>query len=127
MEDCSRADKAIRRWAYLFWVYPGSKEGLSMNVPDKLFIDMESRKLSANARLLLIDALRRANRQYPSPIDDLKTKRAIRLVYRDGHIGMTRPAFVKARTELRQAGFLARYRDEKTNRTNRDWFWLQSA
>jgi hypothetical protein len=98
-----------------------------MTIPDALFTDMESRNLPPHARLLLLDCIRRANRQYPSPIEDLKTKRALRVAYRDGRLGMSRMAFVKARKQLIATGFLSRRRDENSGRLNRDWFWLQAA
>lgn len=98
-----------------------------MTIPDSLFIDMESHGLPPHARLLLLDCIRRANRQYPSPVEDLKTKRAIRIVYRDGRLGMSRLAFNKARKNLMAAGYLSRARDEDRNKMSRDWFWLQSA
>lgn len=95
-----------------------------MTIPDGLFIDMESRNLPPNARLLLLDCFRRANKQYPTPVVDLKTKRALRIVYRDGRLGMSRRAFTKARKNLMQSGFLSRVREEKQDRLIRDWFWL---
>lgn len=112
-----------------------------MTIPDGIFFDMDSRRLSTQARLLLIDCFRRANRQYPTPVEDLATRRAIRIVYRDGCLGMTRPAFVKARNELLKAGFLGRVRNEngkvpvttgnlerdQRRQFARDWFWIGEA
>lgn len=112
-----------------------------MIIPDGIFLDMDSRRLSPQARLLLLDCIRRANRQYPTPVEDLKTKLVIRIVYRDGRLGMTRPAFVKARQELLRAGYLSQYRNENVKGLvctgnidrdgrrgyARDWFWLGAA
>lgn len=97
-----------------------------MTIPDGLFFDMDSRRLSPQARLLLVDCFRRANRQYATPVETLGETRAIRIVYREGALGMTRPAFQKARKQLLQTGFLRQYRSPKDNAVNRDWYWLSN-
>lgn len=98
-----------------------------MNIPDGIFFDMDTHGLSSSARLLLLDCFRRANLQYPTPVEDLKDPRAIRVVYREGRLGMTRPAFSKARKQLMRAGFLKTWKSDKTSKPNRDWYWLKSA
>lgn len=98
-----------------------------MNIPDGLFFDMDTQKLSAHGRLLLIDCLRRANKQYAEVVEDLSEPRAIRLIWSQGNCGMTRPAFAKARKELMRAGFLKRFQHPKTKKPSRDWFFLRAA
>jgi hypothetical protein len=94
-----------------------------MNIPDGLWVTMESDGLSPHARLLLLDCLRRAARAYPAG-DDLRTARPICVRWSDARLGMTRFMFARSRAELCRAGHLRRSYDERSNKALRDWFVL---
>lgn len=95
-----------------------------MYIPDGLFFDMDTSRLSPHARLLMLDCCHRACRQYPSHASDLRISRPLCVRWGEGRLGMSRPAFAKARQELCAAGFLGRHRNERTNKLQRDWFVL---
>lgn len=98
-----------------------------MTIPDHLFSAMDNHHLTPQARLLLVDCIRRALFHYPGIGDNIHTARPIRVAWRDGRLGMTRPRFAAARKELMRAGFLRSYYNERTAKAERDWFVFQDA